>query len=447
MQFRGRRVVVMGLGRFGGGVAAARWLARRGAEVAVTDLAPASSLAESLGALRDVPIAHYRLAGHDEADFRRADWVVVNPAVKPDNPLLALARRAGARLTSEIELFLRHCPAPVVGVTGSNGKSTTAAMTAAALRADGRRAWLGGNLGGSLLEKLDDIRPGDWCVLELSSFQLHYLADDVPWPAVAVVTGFSPNHLDWHGSLAQYAAAKQRLLLRQGPDGAAVLNLADAEVARWRGLVRGRLVEPAAGGQLPPLGVPGEHNRVNAALAAAAARAAGCSEDAIRRGLAGFGGLPQRLEWVATVAGRRFYNDSAATTPESTAAALRSLDGAVWLLAGGRNKGFDLDRLAREIARRAAGAALFGATAEALRARLAAADPAFPAADCRTLDAALWWCWERSRPGEAILLSPGMASTDQFLNYQQRGERFVALVGALPGLFITGDGGEQPPRS
>jgi UDP-N-acetylmuramoylalanine--D-glutamate ligase len=183
--------------------------------------------------------------------------------------------------------------------------------------------------------------------------------------------------------------------------------------------------------ELPPLPLPGQHNRVNAACAAAAAMAAGCGWDDVRRGLAGFRGLPQRLELLATIDGRPFYNDSAATTPESTVAALRSLDLPAWLLAGGKLKGCNVGPLAAEIVARARGAAFFGAAAAELRNRVAAIDPKLPCTAVETIDEALDWCCSRSRPGEAILLSPGCASTDQFQNFQRRGERFAELVRSL----------------
>jgi UDP-N-acetylmuramoylalanine--D-glutamate ligase len=341
MSYGGRRVTIMGLGHFGGGAAAARWLARQGAVVTVTDLADDNTLADSLAELAGEAIADFHLGGHREEDFRRADLVVVNPAVRPDNRFLEIAGESGARLSSEIELFMEACPARIVGVTGSNGKSTTAGMTAAILAADGRRAWLGGNIGGSLLGQLDRMGPGDWVVLEISSFQLWHLAGDARMPEVAVVTGCSPNHLDWHGSYERYVAAKQRILSGQTPADLAVLNAHDAEVGSWCDLVRGRLLGLPNDDEIPPLCVRGEHNRVNAACAAAAAMGIGCDRAAIARGLGSFRPLPQRLERVAVVDGRTFYNDSAATTPEATVAALEALDAPVWLVAGGHDKGCD----------------------------------------------------------------------------------------------------------
>ena len=456
MDHRGQRATIVGLGHFGGGAAAARWLARQGAIVTVTDLADEHTLADALPLLADVPIAAVHLGGHREEDFRDADLIVLNPAVRPNSPWLQVARSSGARLSTELELFIENCPARIIGVTGSNGKSTTAAMIAAILKAAGRRTFLGGNIGGSLLDQLPQIGPNDWVMLEISSFQLWHFSPAAKMPHVAVVTGCSPNHLDWHGTYADYVAAKQRILSGQAPDDFAVLNSLDAEVASWSRLVRGQLIVPSGAGipacqsgqtladknvcptlsplsldDLPPLQVPGRHNQINAACAAAAALAVGCRREDVWRGLESFRGLPQRLEWFAVVDGRRFYNDSTATTPESTIAALESLDVPVWLLAGGKSKGFDFGPLAAKIVARARGGAFFGSARSEMLAQIAAHAPSFPGAAVETLEEALAWCWSRSGPGEAILLSPACASTDQFLNFRRRGERFVALVGEL----------------
>jgi UDP-N-acetylmuramoylalanine--D-glutamate ligase len=180
--------------------------------------------------------------------------------------------------------------------------------------------------------------------------------------------------------------------------------------------------------ELPSLSLPGEHNRVNAACAAAAAMGAGCGRQAVQQGLQSFRGLPQRLQWLAAIEGRQIYNDSTATTPESTIAALQTMEVPVWLLAGGKNKGCNFELLATEIARRTRGAAFFGASREELRRCLAAKQPQLPCTAVETMEEALRWCWQRSRPGEAILLSPACASTDQFRNFRQRGERFGDLI-------------------
>jgi len=422
---------VLGLGRHGGGAAAARWLARQDAVVTVTDLADEITLADSLAELADTPIRRYRLGGHDERDFREAELVVVNPAVKPDNPFVKAARGAGAAITSEIGLFLARCPAPVVGVTGSNGKSTTAAMAAAILAADGRRVWLGGNIGRSLLDDLPRIGPRDWVVLELSSFQLWWLADGARWPQMAVVTNCAPNHLDWHGSLAHYTSAKQRLLARQPPGGLTVINPLDPIVGRWAPPAQGRSIGPAADDQVPPLAVPGTHNRVNAACAAALAGALGCAPAAIERGLKQFTGLPHRLELVGEVGGRRFYDDSMATTPESVMAAVDTLAPRGWFLVGGKDKGCDFGALVDKLAKGARGVACFGAARDKIAAILARGAPRCAHASFESMSEALAWCWQRSSAGESIALSPACASHDQFRDYRHRGATFVALVRAL----------------
>ena len=428
MQIAGRRITLMGLGHFGGGVAAARWLAAGGARVTVTDTDPASALTESLDRLSDAAIADYHLGGHREDDFRQADLIVVNPAVRPDNRFLEIAVSSGVPTTSEIELFLDACPAKIVGVTGSNGKSTTAAMTAAIFQAAGRRTWLGGNIGASLLEDLGRIGPTDAVVLELSSFQLWHLSPRARPVDVAVVTNCSPNHLDWHGTWADYVAAKRRLLSLQGPESLAVLNTLDPDVSTWAGDVRGRLLPLPADGEIPPLSVPGQHNRVNARCAAAAAMAAGCSGEAVRDGLAGYKPLSQRLELVGVFAGRRVYNDSSATTPESTIAALKALDGPLWLLAGGADKGSDFRPLTHQIAHRALGAAFFGKVRKVLCNELLQEAPRFACTSVETMAEALAWCWDRSRAGDAILFSPACSSHDQFQDYRQRGEQFAERV-------------------
>jgi UDP-N-acetylmuramoylalanine--D-glutamate ligase len=422
------RVTVMGLGRHGGGVAAARWLAEAGASVTLTDLADEAALADSLAKLADVPIAAVHLGGHRESDLIDAELIVVNPAVRPDDPYVSAARQSGVKITSEIELFLAACRGQVIGVTGSNGKSTTAAMIAAILSAAGRQTWLGGNIGRSLLPDLPRIAADDWVVLELSSFQLWWLSDAARWPRVAVVTNLTPNHLDWHGSFAHYAAAKQRLVERLPRDGVALLGDLAENSAAWR-MIAGEHYRAAwSDSRVPELIVPGPHNRRNAALAATSCDAVGCAREAIEQGLREFRGLPHRLELVASVDGRAFYNDSMATTPESVLAALDALGPQTWFLIGGRDKGFDYGPLAHRLAREARGVACFGAAREKLAALISAHHGHCECQSFETLREALAWCRRRSRAGESIALSPACASHDQFRDYRERGEKFAELV-------------------
>lgn len=428
----GSRVTVMGLGRHGGGVAATRFLAEQGAIVTVTDAASAASLADSLAAVEELALAEVRMGGHVEESFRDAELVVVNPAVRPGNPWIELARSGGARISSEIELLLERVPCPVIGVTGSNGKSTTASMIAAILAAAGRTVWLGGNIERSLLAELPRMDSDDWVVLELSSFQLHWLSGQARLPDISVVTNCTPNHLDWHPDFAHYVAAKRRLLMpvanaRCGPPaGWAVLG---ASLAECWGIECQRTLLPLFDeDQLPNLKIPGKHNRMNAACAATVAQAAGCDDAAIATGLSAFTGLPHRLETIATVSGRRFINDTQATTPEATQAALAAIDGPCWLLCGGTNKGASFDPLAAAIVERCAGATCYGAVGPLLEEAIRRRDVRFKCARFERLNQSLAWCWERSLPGEVILLSPACASVDQYRDYRHRAEDFYDLV-------------------
>lgn len=431
MDVRGKRVTLMGLGRHGGGVAAARWLARQGAMVTVTDLASAESLQASIAELQNEPIAAWRLGGHAEADFTQAEIVVVNPAVKHGHTLVQLAVANGARVTTELELFLERFPGRVIGVTGSNGKSTTAAMIAEILAADGRDARLGGNIGRSLLSDLSTTNEHSWAVIEISSFQLTWLSPACPMPQVSVLTNFSPNHLDWHADLADYAAAKRRMFANLPEHCAAVMRPQERIHPLWKSAATSAyIVSPKSIESLPALQLPGRHNQANAAAAAAAAELAGCSAAAIDRGLRRFSGLPHRLEFIATVGGMRFFNDSMATTPESVQAALDSFD-RCWLLCGGYDKGIDMRPLVTSIAERAKGAAFYGAIGPRLLdlARQTGGRCALNGAE--GLDDAFAWCVAHAAAGDVIALSPGCASYDQYVDYRERGARFRLLVRAL----------------
>jgi len=445
--YRHRRVTVMGLGSFGGGVGAVRFLAERGAIVTVTDQRPREQLAESLQELGDVPVAKWTLGGHDESDFAAADLVVVNPAVTRDHPLLKRCRHAGVALTSEMNLFWQHNPAKVVAVTGSNGKSTTTALLFNILRFTGRQCWLGGNLGRSLLPLVDEIRADDWVVLELSSFQLTDLDRLQVSPHVAVITNFAPNHLDWHGTLEHYRWAKQTMLRWQTPDDSYVVNADDAEVATWTG--RGRRLEFGERRGVNPtfladvrqwLRLPGRHNVMNALAAATAAMAVGAGRETIQRGLETYEPLPHRLQFVGEAAGRRFYNDSLATTPESTMVALEAFEQPIVLLAGGYDKHVDLGEMARAIAEHTKAVALMGQTGLRLH-ELITAEPhrstlaSDPLPDFRT---AFDWAVAQSAPGDIVLLSPGCASYDWFRNFADRGEQFTRLARDWMSLYPTG---------
>ena len=455
MDFRDRRVTVMGLGSFGGGLGAVQFLVQQGARVTVTDVRAAAELAEPLAELEKSPPARLHLGGHHAADFTETDLLVVSPAVPKNNPFLKLAVQAGVPITSEMNLFWQLNPAPVVAVTGSNGKSTTTAMTHAILAATGRTCWLGGNIGRSLLPLVDQIQPSDAVVLELSSFQLEDLDHLQRSPQVAIVTNFAPNHLDRHGTLANYRTAKQTLLRWQSAQEWAVLNQDDPDVSNWptksqtlhfglhdqgrEGLFlttertakfRYQGVERTF--PLPEwLTLPGAHNRQNAMAAACAACAWGVADAAIEQGLRGYRALPHRLELVCEAAGRRFYNDSLATTPESAMVALAAFEQPIILFAGGYDKGSDLTDMARAIATKPAKAvALMGTTGPRLNQLLDQFDPEHqvPRTVSADFTSAFQWAIEHSLPGDVLLMSPGCASYDWFHNFVDRGNQFRDLA-------------------
>lgn len=450
---RGVRAVVVGLGRFGGGEGAVRFLASEGAHVTLVDLQGPEALAEPLRRLEASGVrARLRLGGQSLADCADADLVVLNPAVKPSDPLALALEARGIPTTSEMALFLERCPAPVLAVTGSNGKSTTASLAAAILSACGARTHLGGNIGRSLLMDLAGIAPEDRVVLEVSSFQAKDFARLGVGAAAVVVTNLTPNHLDYHGGMAAYAGAKRALLEtlpREGKGGWGIVNADDPAFAGWSGRWRRAgfslrtMAPPGAwmeGGRARVvmgetdlrLDLPesprlaGPHNRANAlaALAGAAAVWDRLDGEAAASAIRGFPGLPHRLELVAERAGVRFYNDSKATTLEAAQVAMLAFPaGVVHIIAGGHNKNVDLAPFGALLRERAKAVYLIGEAA----AELFAFVP--EAVQCGTLERAVREAAAAAKTGEVVLLSPACASFDQFANYEARGEAFRALAG------------------
>ncbi|NNJ27969.1 UDP-N-acetylmuramoyl-L-alanine--D-glutamate ligase [Alienimonas chondri] len=425
----GSSVTVMGLGTHGGGAGAVRYLCREGANVTLTDRRTAEELAEPLKTLGCEP-AILKLGGHDVADFMTADLIVASPAIPYDHDLLRAARSAGVPVTTELALAAAALPPNVAtaAVTGSNGKSTSCALLHAMLSAKhartGGAAWLAGNGGGSLLDEIERVRPGDSVVWEVSSFQLEYLVENGFRADVAVVTNFAANHLDRHRTLAAYRTAKQGLLENLRPTDTAILNAADADVRIWPTAARRVLFDERS------IPLPGAHNAQNAAAAEAAALALGCSPDDVEAGLKNATLPPHRLQLVAERDGVRFVDDSAATTPESLIAALHATPGPIYMIAGGADKGADLQAAAAAaIADRTAGAYFIGATASAWRAAVLKVAPDHRCFNSITLDAAFAAALQDAQhTGGAILLSPGCSSLDQFESFEARGAAFARLA-------------------
>jgi UDP-N-acetylmuramoylalanine--D-glutamate ligase len=458
--WHGTRVTIMGLGSFGGGVGLARYLATQGARVTVTDLRCADVLHVSLEALHDLPI-RFVLGEHHEQDFVDTDVVFVNPAVPLTSPYLELARAHQVPLDSEINLFVRQCPGRIIGITGSVGKSTTTALLGSILHMHDARTLVGGNIGGSLLQRLPDITPDTPVVLELSSFQLEHLAWQQYSPPLAIVLNLTPNHLDRHGTMAAYQRAKEHILAYQQPTDTAILNWDDAAVrdmaSRGRGqclyytleetltegvyrqddaLVMARFGRRTILCRRSDLPLRGAHNFSNAAAAATAAAVLGVPPTTIIQSLRCFQGLAHRLELVATKGGVEYYNDSKATTPLSTIRALQAFETPVILLAGGYDKGTPFEELGQVIRTRAKAALVYGKTAPKLARAIEQAARVTPqapwVAQFPNLDAALQQAVTLVAPGDVVLLSPACASYDQFPHYEARGEYFRQLVQNLP---------------
>ena len=489
--FDGRPVTVLGLAR--SGVALARFFADAGACVTVHDGRPAAELQRSIGLLGD-RVIDLRLGPDVDpvATWAGAALVATSPSITPDYPTteprlraqlqaLVAARAAGdpdaPALVSESDLFLRLCPSPTIGVTGTKGKTTTSSLIHAILAEDPLHpALLGGNIGAPLVERLPELTPGHRVVVELSELQLPALSRGT---TVAVYTNVTSDHLDRHGSVDAYRRVKRRLAELVDPDGALVLNIEDPVVGGYAGLgsapaVLYRLDRPLPGGlgvvdgwivsaaveRLPlagggtaaagpgggimpvdELGIPGRHNVSNALAAIGVGLLFGVAPDAIRRAAASFTGVEHRLQSVGLVDGVRFVNDSQGTQPDAVIAALRAFPAPVVLIAGGRDKGVDLTGLARVAAETAHAAVLIGESGPVLEGlfrdaglactrRAGSMDEAVAQASALAREAL------RSRPEgtvATVVLSPAAASFDMFEDYAARGRAFIAAVARLAG--------------
>ena len=448
---------MLGLARQG--VALARYLVEAGARVTVTDKQPAEKLEPALAALSDLPI-EYVLGGHPETLLDGADLLCLTGGAPLSLPLARAAQARGIPLSNDSQIFLENVPAgvAVIGITGSSGKTTTTTlvgrMSAAADAERGTRTFVGGNIGRPLIADLAWLHSGDTVVMELSSFQLEIMTLS---PRVAAVLNITPNHLDRHGTLEDYTAAKSRILTNQAPGGQAVLGRDDTGARALAPLAKGQVSyfsadEPVeqgafldgdqllvrANGQtetaasLSDIALRGRHNLLNALAACAIGLAADIPAGAMRKGLAGFAGVEHRLELVREWGGARWYNDSIATAPERVLAALRSFDEPIVLLLGGRDKHLPWDELAAVVRERVKAAVLFGEAGPLIEAALAAADvpaerrPRFPG-----LAEAVAAAAERVQPGDVVLLSPGCTGYDEFHDFAERGERFREWVQQL----------------
>jgi UDP-N-acetylmuramoylalanine--D-glutamate ligase len=449
LQLEDKEVGVVGLGIEG--VDLARFLCRRHAEVTISDAKTADQLGTRIDDVRDLPV-NLSLGSDQTVDLAEAEMVFVSQGVPLELPGLKAVRERGVPLLSMTGLFLELCPGPIAGITGSSGKTTTTALVAAMFEADERPFFVGGNIGVGLLERLSEIRPYTWSVLEISHTQLQLVERS---PHVAAILNITPNHLDrfdWD----EYRNLKTNIIRYQAEQDIAVLGWDDPECRAAETLVKGDLLRFSAAAEMPGDGVfvrnqravwrqgrrtqplfslrdvklRGEHNGLNAIAAATIALACGLSPEAIACAVETFGGVPHRLEFVADVDGVSFYNDSIATTPERTLAGIRSFDEPIVLLLGGRDKNLPLDELAREAAQRCRKAIIFGESGAKIEDAFARAAGA-TVARVETMEEAVEEAAKAAQPGDVVLLSPACTSYDAYDNFERRGEHFRSLTQRL----------------
>lgn len=436
--------MVIGLAREG--LDLTKFLSAHGGSVVVTDRKTREELSDAIAQLDGADVT-YRLGGHSIDDLQGVDVVYASPGVPPEHELLVEAARRGIRLSSLVELFFALCPAPILGITGSAGKSTTTSLVGDVLAADGRDVFVGGNIGRPLLGKLEAMTPDSWVVMELSSFQLEPLRVS---PHIAVVTNVTPNHLDRHPSMEAYWAAKGQILAHQSADDWAVLNADDSWTMRYQPHGRqlqfslAREVDGAyLRGDKLILGndvlvttreVPlrGRHNLANVLAAAVAAEAAGVSRDAMRQAIYAFQGVAHRLQNVAGRGGVTYVDDSIATAPERSIAALKAYDEPLVLIAGGRDKHLPMEEWAQLIVQRVKHVVLLGEMSDLVADALRAVDPMYTAVSrAATMDEAVAQARQAATSGDVVLLSPGGTSYDMYPDFEARGRDFARAAKEL----------------
>jgi len=448
----GKRVLVVGLGK--SGIAAAHFLHARGARVTVSDSKAEAQLRSEIPALLDKGIA-VETGGHGARTFRDQDLIVVSPGVPYEVPQLVQARALGMPVIGEVELAYRFLKGRVVGITGSNGKTTTTTLVGEILEHAGKPVLVGGNIGTPVISLADESTEQTWSVLEISSFQLETI--EKFRASVAVILNITPDHLDRHRTLEGYVAAKARIFENQSAEDFAVLNADDpiclslatntkARVAFFSRksepqserktsafLRAGKILWRGDAGEQEVMAVneiplKGAHNVENVLAAVAVGMITGCQPAQIRSAVMAFKAVEHRLEYVATIRGVDYYNDSKATNVDATIKALESFPANIHIILGGKDKGSDYSVLKELLRTRVKKVYTIGAAAQKIQSQIAGAAPLEAA---ETLETAVQRAAEAAAPGDIVLLAPACASFDQFENYEQRGRVFKDLVGAL----------------
>ncbi|AXC13452.1 UDP-N-acetylmuramoylalanine--D-glutamate ligase [Acidisarcina polymorpha] len=453
MELKGKKILVVGLGK--SGLAAALFLRRRGAQVTVSDVRSAEALAKEIPALLEEGIA-VEAGGHGLLTFRRQDLIVVSPGVPLDTPEIVQVKSFGLPVIGEVELAARYLKGKVLAITGSNGKTTTTSLCGEILARGGLPVGVGGNIGLPVIALVDDSRDDGWSVLEISSFQLE--TTEQFRPDIAVILNVTPDHLNRHHTFENYLAAKEKIFARQRPTDALVLNWDDpvtrdsakraasgvfwfsrkSVVERGAYVSNGEIVfKPDAGGAaegiigIAKISLKGEHNVENVLAAVCASRLAGVSPEAIRSAIESFHAVEHRLEFVLTLNGVDFYNDSKATNVDATAKAISSFAGGVHLIMGGKDKDSDYTQLTALLQERVKAVYTIGSAAKKIEGQLRGA---VPIRSAEVLSEAVNLASEAAKPGEVVLLAPACSSFDQFADYEERGRVFKEIVMARRGL-------------
>ena len=434
--FKGKKITVMGLGLLGRGVGDARYLAEQGAELIVTDLKSAEDLAESVSLLSVFPNISFVLGEHRLEDFRGRDFILKAAGVPLDSIYIAEARKEGTPIKMSASWFMELADIPVIGITGTRGKSTVTHMLHAILEKAGKQVLLGGNVRGvSTLSLLAEATPEHIALFELDSWQLQGFGDARMSPSLSIFTTFYPDHLTYYkDDIDLYLSDKANIFLYQNPADTLILGeqMAFTVIERYGETIPGKVV--IAGTDVLPedweLLVPGEHNRYDAALALAAARSLSIDDSVSREALESFLGIPGRLELIAMKNGISFYNDTNSTTPEATIVALHALGSEtgqrVILIMGGHDKGLDMKNLLLlipEVAKRVV--LLSGTGTDRIREELPDA-PVYESLEEAVQDAV-----EHAQTGDMVVLSPAFSSFGMFKNEYDRGDTFNAIVGSL----------------
>jgi len=449
MELKNKKVLVVGLGK--SGLAAALFLRHHGALVTVSDVRSAEQLAKEIPALLEEGIM-VEAGGHGLLTFRRQDLIVVSPGVPLDTPELLQAKALGLPVIGELELAARFLKGKSLAITGSNGKTTTTALLGEILQAAGLPTLVGGNIGVPVVSLIDQTTDDTWSVLEVSSFQLE--STEQFHPNISVILNITPDHLDRHGSLENYARAKERIFAAQTEEDSLVLNADNAHAAAaaarssaavywfsidqhvprgaWvqEGYVYFRLDKEFPPEKVMPLSaipLKGAHNVENVLAAVVAARRAGISAEVIAHAVAAFHAVEHRLEYVATRNGVEFYNDSKATNVDATAKAIASFQVGIHLILGGKDKNSDYRLLIPLLRERVRAVYTIGSAADKIEDHLRGA---ITIHSCITLENAVRAAAAAAHPGEIVLLAPACASFDQFESYEHRGRVFKQLVGA-----------------